>query len=154
MTPSTLLVVTIARAAGAVERDRQFRLPPEQRQQRDDQAGAMGGQHRQHELDGVGQLNRDHGIGRQAGFDEMRRQRRDGAVGLREGQALWRLAGDARLVEGIEQRQRVRLPRQDPAKQSVERRRCVGLDHGVNFVCGSSSDFDCGPAFCHQVSGR
>ena len=31
-----------------------------------------------------------------------------------EGQALRRLAGDARLVEGIDQRQRVRLARQDP----------------------------------------
>ena len=68
------------------------------------------------------------------GFDEMRRQRRDRPIGLREGQALRRLAGDARLVEGIEQRRRVRLARQDPSKQSVERRRCVGLDHGITSV--------------------
>ena len=33
-----------------------------------------------------------------------------------------RLAGDARLVERIEQRQCIRLPGQDPSKQSVERR--------------------------------
>ena len=37
------------------------------------------------------------------------------AVGLRIGQALRRLAGDALLVGGIDQRQRVRLPRQDRA---------------------------------------
>ena len=73
----------------------------------------MAAKHGEREFDGVGQLNRDHGIGRQAGFDEMRRQRRDRAVGLREGQALRRLAGDALLVEGIDQRQRIRLSRQD-----------------------------------------
>ena len=52
--------------AGAVERDRQFRLAPQQRQQRDHQAGAMRGQHGQRELDRVRQLHRDHRIGRQA----------------------------------------------------------------------------------------
>ena len=119
---------------GAIERDRQFRLPPEQRKQRHDQPGAMRGQHRQHEFDGIGQLDCDHGIGRQTGFDEMRRQRRDRPIGLREGQAFGRLARDARLVERIEQRQRIRLPRQDPAKQSVKRRRYVGLDHWITWV--------------------
>ena len=103
---------------GAVERHGQFRLPPEQRQHRDDEAGAEGGEHGEREFDGVGQLNRDHGIGRQAGFDEMRRQRRDHAVGLREGQPLRRLAGDALLVEGIDQRQRIRLPRQVAFEQA------------------------------------
>ena len=69
----------------------------------------MGGEHRQHELDGIRQLHRDHRMGGQAGFDEMRRERRDGAIGLRVGQPLRRLAGDARLVQGIDQRERIRL---------------------------------------------
>ena len=83
MTPSILLDGHDRPRAGAIERHRQFRLPPEQRKQRDDQAGAMRRKHRQHEFDRVRQLNRDNGIGRQAGFDEMRRQRRDRPVGLR-----------------------------------------------------------------------
>ena len=124
--------------AGAIERDRQFRLPPEQRKQGDNQPGAMRRQHRQHEFDGVRQLNRDHRIGRQAGFDEMRRQRRDRPLGLRECQALRRLPGDAQLVGGIEQRRRIRLPRQVAPKQSVERRRCVGLAHGITSVARCS----------------
>ena len=106
--------------AGAIERDRQFRLPPQLRKQRDNQTGAMRGKHRQHELDGVGQLHRDDRIGRQAGFDEMRRQRRDRPVGLRKGQAPRRLSGDALLVERIEQRRRIRLPGQD-AVETVRR---------------------------------
>ena len=122
---------------GAIERDRQFGLPPEQRKQGNDQPGAVRRKDRQHEFDGVGQLNRDNGIGRQSGFDEMPRQRGDGPVGLREGQAFWRLARDARLVERIEQRQRIRLPCQYPSKQSVERRRYVGLDHGITLRHGS-----------------
>ena len=108
--------------SGAIERDRQFRLPPQQREQRHHQPGAVRGQHRQHELDGIGQLHRDHGIGRQPGFDEMRRQRRDRPVGFREGQFPRRLAGDALLVDGIEQRRCIRLAGQDPLEQSVERR--------------------------------
>ena len=151
MTPSILLDGHDRARAGAIERDRQFRLPPEQRKQRDDQPGAMRGQHGQHEFDGIRQLNRDHGIGRQARFDEMRRQRRDRAIGLREGQAFWRLAGDARLVERIEQRQRIRLPRQDPAKQSVERRRCVGLDHGITSRCDGCRPLP--PGF-REISGQ
>ncbi len=47
---------------------------------------------------------------------------------------LRRLAGDAQLVDGIEQRRRIRLAGQDPLEQSVERRRCVGLDHGITSV--------------------
>ena len=107
---------------GTVERDRQFRLPPQQREQRHHQPGAMRGQHRQYELDRVGQLYRDHGIGRQAGFDEMRRQRRDRPVGFRVAQVPCRLAGDALLVDGIEQRQCIGLAGQYPLEQSVERR--------------------------------
>ena len=42
--------------------------------------------------------------------------------------------GDALLVDGIDQRQRVGLTRQYPSKQSLERRRCVGLDHGRHFA--------------------
>ncbi len=102
--------------AGAIERHRQFRLPPELRKQGDNQPGPKCGKHRQHEFDGVRQLDSDNGIGRQTGFDEVSRQRRDGLIGLREGQPFWRRARDALLVERIEQRQRVRLPRQDPAK--------------------------------------
>ena len=56
------------------------------------------------------------------GFDEMRCQRRNRPVGLGEGQTLRRLPGQARFVRRIEQGQRVRLPCQDPSKQSVERR--------------------------------
>ena len=82
LTPSILAHGDDGARAGAVERDRQFRLPPELRQQRDHKAGAMRGQHRQHEFDGVRQLHRDHRIGRQARLDEMRRQRGDRAVGL------------------------------------------------------------------------
>jgi hypothetical protein len=39
--------------AGAIERDRQFRLPPEQRKKRNNQPGTMRGKDRQHELDGI-----------------------------------------------------------------------------------------------------
>src|SRR2546423_14845590 len=64
----------------------------------------------------------------------MRRQRRDRAIGLRKCQALRRLAGDALLVEGIEQRQAIRLPREDPLKQDIECRRGVGMGHGIISV--------------------
>ena len=151
-TPSILLVVTIARAPVRLSAHRQFRLPPQQRKQRHDQAGAMRRKHRQHEFDGVRQLNRDDGIVRQSGFDEMRRQRRDRPVGLREGQASGRLAGDALLVERIEQRQCIRLV----APGSVETiRRASAIrwsgsrDH---FACGFG--LGCGSGLCHQVSGR
>ena len=58
-TPSILLGGHDRARGGAVERDGQFRLPPQQRQQRDDQSGAMGGEHRERELDRIRQLNRD-----------------------------------------------------------------------------------------------
>ncbi len=48
----------MARARGAVQCHGQVRLAPEQRQHRDDEAGAMRGQHGQHEFDGVRQLDR------------------------------------------------------------------------------------------------
>ena len=57
---------------GAIERDGQFCLAPEQGQQCHDQAGTMRRKHRQHEFDSVGQLDCDNGVGRQACFDEMR----------------------------------------------------------------------------------
>ena len=117
----------------------------------------IGGEHGEREFDGVGQLNRDHGIGRQAGFDEMRRQRRDRAVGLREGQTLRRLAGDALLVEGIDQRQRIRLPRQDAFEQRIERWRSGGLGHGVTSALSRGLHhlaIHFASGFCHQVSGR
>src|SRR5450631_2715741 len=66
----------------------------------------------------------------------MRRERRDRTIGFGVGQAFWRMTGDARLVERIEQGQHIRLPRQYPFKQAVERRRCVGLDHGITSVQG------------------
>src|ERR1700716_948347 len=75
----------------------------------------------------------------------MSRERGDCAISLRECQALWRLTGDALLVERIEQRQRIRLPCQDPSKQSVERWRGVGLDHGVTLVVD--------PAFATKFPG-
>ena len=136
--------------AGAVERDRQFRLPPQQRHDRYDQAGAVRGKHRQREFDRVRQLHRDHGIGGQAGFDEMRRQRRDRAIGLGVGQPLRRLAGDAGLVQGIEQRERIGLPREDALEQDVECRRGVGRGHGIT----SQHHLGCASGLCHQVSGR
>jgi hypothetical protein len=67
-------------------------------------------------------LNRDYGVGRQPRFDEMSRQRRDRSIGFCEGQPFWGIAGDALLVGRVEQRQPIRLSRQDPSKQSVERR--------------------------------
>ena len=108
--------------SGAIERDRQLRLSPQQRKQRDNQPGAVRGKHRQHELDGVRQLNRDNGISRQSGFDEMSRQRRDRPIGFCEGQAFWAVTRDTLLVARVEQRQRIRLSRQDPPEQSIERR--------------------------------
>src|ERR1700676_3477466 len=120
--------------AWAIERPRQFRLPPELRKQGDNQPGPIRCKHRQHELDGIRQLDSDHGIDRQAGFNEVSRQRRDGSIGLHESKPSWRRARDALLVEGIEQRQCVRLPRQDPAKQSIKRWRYVGLDHGISWA--------------------
>ncbi len=108
--------------SGAIERDRQFRLSPQQRKQRDNQPGAVRCKHGQHELDRVRQLNRDDRVGRQPRFDEMSRQRRDRPIGFREGQAFWWIARDALLVGRVEQRQRIRLSCQDPSEQSVERR--------------------------------
>ena len=103
----------------------------------DHQSGAIGGQHRQREFDGVRQLHRDHGIGRQSGFDEMRRQRGDGPIGLREGQALRRLAGDARLVEGSTSASasgcRARIRRNNVSSVGE----AVGLGHGVTSVADS-----------------
>jgi hypothetical protein len=52
----------------------------------------------------------------------MSRQLRDGLIGLRESHPSWRLTRDALLVQWIEQRQGIGLPRQNPAKQSVKRR--------------------------------
>src|ERR1700732_4162958 len=66
----------------------------------------------------------------------MRRQRRYRPVGLCKAQAFWQLAGDALLVERIEQRRRIRLAGQDPSKQAVERWRCAGLDHWITSVGG------------------
>ena len=123
---------------GAVERHGQFRLPPQQRQRRDHQPGAIGGQHGEREFDRVRQLNRDHGIRRQSGLDEMRGDRRDRAVGLRVGQALARLAGDALLVEGIDQRQCIGLARQYPFEQAIKRWRSGRLGQGFNFGCITS----------------
>src|ERR1700730_1270250 len=135
---------------GSIERHRQFRLPPEQRKQGDDQPGTVRGEHRQHELDGVRQLNRDDGIGRQPRLDEMSRQRGDCAVGLRKRQAFWRLAGDALLVVRIEQRQRIRLPCKDASKQSVERWRWTGLNPGITSLAGSWVEE---PAFATRFPG-
>ena len=64
----------------------------------------------------------------------MRCQRRDHAVGLREGKTLRRLPRDALLVEGIDQRQRIRLSRQVPFEQRIERWRSGGLGHGVTLA--------------------
>src|SRR4051794_5436912 len=64
----------------------------------------------------------------------MRRERRDRAIGLREGQPRRRLAGDALLVEGIKQRKAIRLSREVALKQHVERRRGVGVGHGIISV--------------------
>ena len=125
---------------GAVERHGQFRLPPEQRQHRDHEAGAEGGEHREREFDRVRQLNRDHGIRRQSGFDEVRGQRRDHAVGLRKGKTLRRLSRHTLLVGRIDQRQRIRLPCQDAFEQRIERWRSGGLGHGVISVLSRGSD--------------
>ncbi len=144
LTPSILLAVTIARAPVRLSATVNSACRQSSGSSATTRPGAMRCQHRQHEFDGVGQLNRDNGVVRQPGFDEMRRQRRDRSIGFGEGQAFWRLAGDALLVERIEQRQRVRLSRQDPSKQSVERRRCVGLNHGITSV---------GPAFATRFPG-
>jgi len=83
----------------------------------------MRGKNGKHEFDGVGQLDGDDRICRQAGLDEVGGKRRDGPIGLAECQAFCSLPRDERLVERIQQRRRIRLARQDPAKQSVERRR-------------------------------
>ena len=134
LTPSILPVVTIARAPVRLSATVNSACRQSSGSKRHHQAGAMRGQYRQHEFDGVRQLNRDHGVVGQPRFNEMRRQRRDRPVGLRESQPLRRLSGDALLVEGIEQRRRIRLASQDPSKQSVERRRCVDLVHGFISV--------------------
>ena len=51
---------------GAVQSGGQFGMAPEQRQHGDDEAGAMGGENGEHELDRIRQLDGDDGIGRQA----------------------------------------------------------------------------------------
>jgi hypothetical protein len=110
----------------------------------------MRGEHRQHELDGVRQLNRNHGIGGQPGFDEMRRQRRDGTVRLREGQPLGWSAGNAGGIERIEQGQRLWLTCYVPSKQSLKRRRWRGLNHELTLL----GHFNLAAGRCHHVSGR
>src|SRR4051812_27049963 len=122
--------------SGAIERNRQFGLPPQQREQDNGEPGAIRSQHRKNELDRVGELNSDNGIVRQSGFDEMRRQRRDRAIGFGVGQAFWRLAGDALFVDGIEQRQRIRSSGEGSSKQYIERRRYVGRNHGITSLLG------------------
>jgi hypothetical protein len=62
----------------------------------------MRGKYRQHELDGVRQLNRDYGVGRQPRFDEMSRQRRDRLIGFCESQPFLGIASDALLVGRVE----------------------------------------------------
>src|SRR5947207_173433 len=64
----------------------------------------------------------------------MGRQRGNGLIGLFERQSPGRLACHARFVDRIQQREPVRLARKDPAKQSIERRRYAGLDHGLTSV--------------------
>ncbi len=98
----------------------------------------MRGKHGQHELDGIRQLHRDHRMGGESGFDEMRRQCGDGAIGLLVGQSHLRLAGDARLVRGIDQRYRIPISGHDPLKQCIERRRCVRLIHLGNPIIRTS----------------
>ena len=124
---------------GAVERGGQFRMPPEQGQHGHDEAGTMGGEHRQHELDRARQLDRDDGISRQARFDEMRRQRLDRRVGLGIGQPPRLVSRDACLVERIEQGGRMRLPGQRALEQRVERRRYGWLVHGITSLEADSS---------------
>src|SRR4029077_3987337 len=64
----------------------------------------------------------------------MRRQRGDGAIGLRIGQTFRCRASDALLVDGIDQRRRIRAPRENPSEQRIERWRSDGLVHGVTLI--------------------
>ena len=96
----------------------------------------MRGKHGQHKLDRIRQLNRNDGIIRQARFDKVRRERGDRAISFGEGQTLCRKTCDPLFVDGIKQRQRVRLSSQYSSKQHVERRRCGGLDHGITSGFG------------------
>jgi len=108
--------------AGAIERRDEVGLSPQLRNERDHETGAMRGQNRECELDGICQLNRDHGMRREAGLDEMRRQGGDCLVGLRIGQPFRRLTGDLELVERVDQGHRIRVACQDPLEQSLKRR--------------------------------
>ena len=152
-TPSTLLVVTIARAPVRLSAIVSSACRHSSGSSGDHQSGAMRGQHRQHEFDGVRQLNRDDRIGRQSGLDEMRRQRGDGPVGLREGQALRRLPGDARLVGGIDQRRRIRLPRQRSA-ETIRRASAMRLVWVTAITSMQLGLHRLAAGLCHQVSGR
>ena len=89
-------------SASPIERNRQFRLPPEQREHCNNQASAVRRQHGQHEFDRIRKLDRDNGIIRQTRFYEVGRERRDRAIGFREGQTFRRLARDTGFVDGID----------------------------------------------------
>src|SRR6266403_3361755 len=94
----------------------------------------MRGKHGKDKFNGVRQLHRNNGIVRQSRFDEMGRQGGDRAIGFREAQAFGGLARNTRLVERSEQGRCVGLPCQNPAKQSVEGWRYVGLDHRITSL--------------------
>ncbi len=112
--------------ARAVEGGRQFGLSPELRQQCHDQARAQRSEHRQHELDGIRQLDGDDGCGRKPGIDELGGQRGDRKIRFRVGQPDRRLAGDPPLVRRVDQGGDARLTGNDPAKNIVERGGCAG----------------------------
>ena len=110
----------------AIERNREFRLPPELRHQRDHESGAKRGHCGQHELDGVGHLHGNDRARRQAGFDKAGGNGGYRLIGLREGQLCRRIAGHAQLVGRIDQRDRIGLAQHGAAKQVVERQRRAG----------------------------
>src|SRR5690349_6636795 len=62
----------------------------------------------------------------------MSRECGNGPIGLRKGEALRCIAGNARLVLGIDERQRVRLAGQNPLEEGVKGGRCAGLIHQVS----------------------
>ena len=96
---------------------------PEQRQRRRDHAGAQHAEQRDDALDGIGELDRHHGIGLQPERAQPGGNRRDGAVGFRISQLARRPAGQALAVGRIGERQRVgmRTPARRNRSSSVAR---------------------------------
>ena len=87
---------------------------------RRDHAGAQHAEQRDDAVDGIGELDRHHGVGLQPERAQLGRQRRDGAVGLRIAETARGTPGQPLAVGRIGERQRVGMTYAGTAEQIVE----------------------------------